>query len=255
MEQEQLPISSIQENLYLRTFPFIRQLTAQKLSRFCFEAIEDITQQVMLKLFQWKTRRVDRELSQEEWLRLANTATQNEIRRYYANQKRQQNDFPREAGGNGYVSWLIDKAPKYRIEGNTDEELRSLLFNLWKTLQLQTQREKYALLFGKVEIIRYLILYRCCTIDELAEALELTKPDFLSIYKSLPMPDQEIAGILGNKLNRQITSETIWKARQRARKKLEQAAIIVTNNSVKNISINLLMIMLGFYTIINEILF
>lgn len=73
-------ISAEQEKLLLDTMPVIKRIASSKLSFSYRDFIEDITQKVFLKLWNWKSRRENVVLNEEEWKKLANTATQNEIR-------------------------------------------------------------------------------------------------------------------------------------------------------------------------------
>ena len=84
-------------------------------------------------------------------------------------------------------------------------------------------REKYSLLLKKAELIRYLVSHDCCKIKEITDELKLGREEFIEIYRSLPLSDQEIAHLLERKLGTPITAGNVLKARQRARAKIRRA--------------------------------
>jgi len=219
MQAEKLLNSQIQEKYFLDTFPLIHHLASRKLSAHCHGTVEDIAQKVMLKLWSWKTLRSERELSEDEWRRIANTTTQNEIKRFYGDKSQREVSLS-ATKENGDFARLIEKLLQSEIEGNTDLELRSLLLQIWKSILNQSLREKYALLLKSRELLNRLFAHGCCKIKEATDVLDLTKEEFIEIYRSLPLSDADIAVLVERKLNQPTTSENVLKARQRARAKI-----------------------------------
>jgi DNA-directed RNA polymerase specialized sigma24 family protein len=222
MQNENLLAASAQEKYFLNTFPLIQRIASRRLSVYCQATVEDITQKVMLKLWSWKTARAGRELSEDEWGRLANIAAQNEIKRFYAG--KQQREVPlAEIAENTDFRKLTEIAAEIEIEGNSEIELRSLLGQILKSVLDQSLREKYALLLKRRVLLNHLFSYQCCNIREAAEALDLTKEEFIKIYRSLPLSDADIAALLERNLQEPVTAENVLKARQRAKAKIRKA--------------------------------
>lgn len=219
MQEQQSLVAPDQEKYFLETFPLIQRVAAHRLSVYCQHTVEDITQKVMLKLWSWKTSRTERDLSQEEWQRLANTTTQNEIKRFYAGKSRKEVSLS-EISENINYGRLTDGLIRSEIEGNTESELHSLLTQMWKSILNQSLRERYALLLKSRELLNRLFAHKCCNIKEAADALRLTKEEFIEIYRNLPLSDADIAVCLERKLQEPITSENVLKARQRAKAKI-----------------------------------
>lgn len=221
MQNEKLLASSVQEKYFLNTFPLIQKIASRRLSVYCQATVEDITQKVMLKLWSWKTARSERDLTEDEWGRLANIAAQNEVKRFYAG--KQQREVPlAEITENTDFHRLTETATEVEIEGNSEIELRSLLGQMWKLILNQSLREKYALLLKNRELLNHLFAYRCCNIQEATDVLELTKDEFIKIYRSLPLSDQDIAVILRRQLGEEVSAENVLKARQRAKAKIRK---------------------------------
>jgi hypothetical protein len=168
-----------------------------------------------------ETQRSERDLTEEEWQKLANRAAQNEINRFYSGKS--QREVPlSEINENIDSHRLTDKSVKFEIEGNTNLELSSLLTEMWKSILNQSLREKYSLLLKSREILNHLFAHQCCKIKEAADVLDLTKEEFLEIYQSLPLSDADIAVFLERKLKEPTTSENVMKARQRAKAKIRK---------------------------------
>lgn len=217
--------ASAQEKYFLETLPLIRRLVGQKLNAYYRDAAEDISQKVILKLWKWKTRHPEREISEEEWRKLANTAAQNEIKTFYRHKSHRERQLPETTeNGSRHAAEDALAAPDSPAElaGNTRAELRSLLVYVWNLLAAQSLREKQALLLKSDELIIYLISYRCCGIRELAAALELKEEEFVALLPRLPLGNEEIGRLLESKLTSKVAPAQVIKARHRARAKLKR---------------------------------
>lgn len=219
MDTEKTPVAATQEKYFLNAFPLMNLIILQKLNSLYSDYLEDIKQKVALSLWKWKVRRPEKELSEEQWAKLANTSTQNEIKRFHSDKMRRTTSLPDIS--ENHQAEISQGLQTSSPQGNTPTEAASLLSKIWRVIKEQTLREKFALLLREREIINHLISYKCCGIKEIAEVLELTTDDFLQIYRSLPFTDSEIADCLGKRLEKKINAEQVSKARQRIRAKLQ----------------------------------
>ena len=218
MKTEKTPETATQEKYFLNTFPLMNFLILQKLNSFYSDYLEDIKQKVALNLWKWKIRRPDKNLSEEEWAKLANTSTCNEIKRFHSDKMSHSASLSDISENN--QAQLSDVLQTSSPLGNTPTEAASLLSQIWQVIKEQTLREKFALLLRDRQIINHLISYKCCGIKEIAGVLELTTDEFLQLYRSLPFSDAEIGTYLGKKLETKVNAEQVSKARQRIRAKL-----------------------------------
>ncbi len=208
--------STEQERLMLETIPIIRRIAGSKLSLFYHDSIEDITQKVLLKLWKWKSGRTDKNLTGEEWKKLANTATQNEVITFYSHNSKKETRL----SDTETTEELFFKVPTEKIEGNTELEVRSLLVCLWKVVQSFTLRQKYSILLQNQEFIVDLITTNCCKISDIADALSLEKDMLAQIIRLLPLPDDEICKIFETATGEKITPKQMWESRSKAKVKL-----------------------------------
>ena len=73
------------------------------------------------------------------------------------------------------------------------------------------------------ELLNRLFAHKCCKIKEAADVLDLTKEEFLEIYRSLPLTDADIAVCLERRIREPVTAENVLKARQRAKAKIRKS--------------------------------
>lgn len=161
------------------------------------------------------------ELDQESWMKVAATATRNEVNSFYASKYR------REIVVDEYELLLVSEkfyeSCACRVEGETRTETDSLLAYLWRKMQSLSLRRRYALLLNKDEFIDELIAGGVCSLSELAEYFELEKEEFLSIVEQLPLSDERIAELIANKLDEKVTIKQIWTWRAKAKMNLASA--------------------------------
>jgi DNA-directed RNA polymerase specialized sigma24 family protein len=208
--------SAEQERLMLETIPIIRRIAGSKLSSFYRDSIEDITQKVLLKLWKWKSRRTDKNLTGEEWKKLANTTTQNEVNTFYSHNSKKETRL----SDTETTEELFFKVPTAKIEGNTELEVRSILVCVWKVVQGFTLRQKYSILLQNQEFIVDLITTNCCKITDIADALSLEKDVLAQIIRQLPLPDEEICKIFAQATREKITPKQMWESRSKAKVRL-----------------------------------
>lgn len=215
--KEQNICALAQEKYFLNTFPLIRQIASRNLGVLNADAVEDISQTVALRL--WKGKKDDRVLSEEEWRKIANRATQNEIKRFCGS-KFHKNVSLSEIEEDRFDSMINGCL---QIAGNTDSEVRSTLKYLWKTIGNFSIRQKYALLFQKRDFIFELVSRKCCTIEEIADSLDVKREEFIWLSKRMPLSDEEIQRLLETKLCETVTIKQVWMARGKAKAKLAAA--------------------------------
>jgi DNA-directed RNA polymerase specialized sigma24 family protein len=208
--------SAEQEKLLLETIPVIKRIAGSKLASFYHDSIEDITQKVLLKLWKWKSSRTDQNLSGEEWKKLANTATQNEVNTFYSHNSRKETRLSDTEATEDFFFTL----PNSKIEGNTELEVRSILVQIWAIMQSFSLRQKYSILFQNQEFIVDLISTGCCKISEIADFLNLEKDVLANIIRQLPIPDEEICKFFEQATGEKIMPKQIWEARNKAKVKL-----------------------------------
>lgn len=209
-----------QEEYFLQTTPLIRQITYSKLNSSYYDAVEDIAQKVLLKLWQWRVRRAANDLSADEWQRLANTATQNEIKTFYTQKFHSEVPLSQVEDDESIPRSRIDKFTVNEIEGNTSAETRSLIVFVWKGINELTFRQRFALLLQKPELITQLIASGQCSIGEIAGKLSLSEPELLQILEELPYSDEQVAKAYEKACGEKLETVQVWKARSKARLKM-----------------------------------
>ncbi len=204
------------------TFPLISRLSRNHPAHSRLYEREDIVQEVKLGLLIWKSKRPQMDLTTNEWLRIANRATQNEIKNFYRRKTPEQLSLAEISGEN--VCPFAKESPLItQPEGNTKMELKLLVTKMWEKIQTQSFFENCALLLKNDELVSSLIYYRGCRIKELAIRLNLTEEELEAIIEKLPLSDQDIANYLSERFELKATPAAIRKARQRATDQLRSA--------------------------------
>ncbi|MCU0239383.1 MAG: hypothetical protein MUC29_08070 [Pyrinomonadaceae bacterium] len=205
---------SVQERSILDTFPLITRIVKKGLT-YSHQAVEDISQKVLFNLWRWHSKDTERNLSEDEWKKIAVRAAQNEVKQYYRSNNKQINST-------SYLEELPNQITDFtsQIEGNTNKEINSLAKICWEEILQLSLRQKYSLLLQKQELIFYLVSSKCCQIAEIAEHLQLSKARFLEIYQILPIPDEQISEIFYEVTSEKLTTKQVWEARSKARTKL-----------------------------------
>ena len=227
MNNQEGAVSKLQEKYLLQTHELINRIITRKIGRLHFDSIEDVKQQIFLKLWRWKSKRQDKDLSEEEWLKLANTVAHNEVNDFFSEKHNQtilfsQMDENQEEIFSSVGSAAFDgnSAGGNKPEGAAQAETRSLLKLIWKLMQSLTLRQKYAYLLHQPDFIIDFIAAECCSMKELADYFEIEEKEFSEIFEQYPLSDERIAFLLQKKLNKKITVQNIWKARSEAKKRI-----------------------------------
>lgn len=234
MKEEIISTTFIQEEYFIQTIPLIRQIAVRKLYRYSYDSVDDIVQKVALKLWSWKLNHQQKYLSEEDWLKLANCATQNEIRSFYTDKSRREIALSEI---DELHSVFISKAPDCELLGNTEPEVRSLLKQLWTAIQTLSLRQKYALLFRNTQFIIDIIGNRVSSIKGVAESFELSIDELKALIVELPLADDQIRYLLEDKLQEKIALKHIWSARIKAKLKLINVLRDLNENLIRKESI------------------
>lgn len=255
MKKETRLVPPTEENGFLSVYPLIHRIALRQLNHSFQDSAEDIAQRVMLKLWHWNVRRHRRwernhfknkaahasgggdnnnylfedcrplhELSADEWQRLANRAARNEIKSFFAAKDKKEVPLDTGMSDEGYFPTPSERAMNTQpIEGNSKHELKSELCQIWKAFGILSIREKYALLLRERTFINYLIVSDCCKIKQITDCLELTREEFIKVYKQMPLGDHGIALLLSSKLGQAVSPINVTKARQRAKRRIRSA--------------------------------
>ncbi|MBX7173693.1 MAG: hypothetical protein K1X72_22175 [Pyrinomonadaceae bacterium] len=207
------PIS--QEELSLDTFSLIQKLVRGKLNDLYADYVEDVTQTVLLKLFKWRSNRASLEITEDDWLKIVNVATQNAIKSFHSHKLRRELTTDDEK-----LDFFAGEISQIYTEGNTEIEVRSLLTSLWNSFQNLPKRQKFALILHNENFILELLLNKCCSISEIAKTLEISVNTLNNLLEKIPMSDDEIGNILYGVLEENISALNVWKARRRAKQNL-----------------------------------
>jgi DNA-directed RNA polymerase specialized sigma24 family protein len=213
-ESNSSEIPTDQEQYLLETVPLIRRIVGRKLLNIYSASRDDVSQRVFLKLWKWVSKS-KRELTNEEWQKLANTATQNEIKTFFSHKSNKESLSIEDQD-------TYHKAGVVTIEGDSEREVNSLAISVWRDIKDLSLRQKYALLLQKQELIFYLVASKCCQIDEVAHHLQMSKEKFLEIYQLLPLSDERISEIYFEVSQEKLTTKQVWEARSKARTKLSK---------------------------------
>jgi hypothetical protein len=204
--------SAPQEEIPLKTFSFVQSLVKRKLGNFYADYVEDITQTVLLNLFKWKSKRIELEISEEDWLKIANVAAQNEVKSFYTHKWRR--EVPTESDE---LNQIADIAQNLKTEGNSDIEIRSLLNLIWETYKELSFKQKYSLILSNKDFIFELIANKCCGLSEISATLNMSESEFILLLEKIPFTDIEISQILEDYLKETVSARNVWKARTRAK--------------------------------------
>lgn len=216
MDKKDSDTSATQEKYLLKTRKLVRQIVSRKLGRFDYDSIEDVEQRVFLKLWRWKSSHEDKELSEEEWLRFANTVTHNEVNDFLSS-KHNRTISLSQLDEDTQEIILSNSPSKNDFQVNSIVETRSLLLLVWKLVQNLTFRQKYAYFLHQPDFIIDFIAAECCSMKELADFFEVTEEDFSVILEIYPLSDVRIGELLKKRFSKEFSIQSIWKARSQAK--------------------------------------
>lgn len=219
-ERPDVNISLTQEKYLLQTFPLIHKMIVRKLRWLHLDSVDDLKQRVFLKLWRWKTLKSNRDLSEDEWMKLANVSVRNEVAEFFRGiYTRRTIAFSQL---NEMTKDKIEGADLAAgdLEGNSRAEVCSLLALIWKLSQTLTIRQKYTYFLQNSEFIIDFISCGCCSIKDLTVFFESTEKELQDIVEALPLSDERIGKLLEAKLGEKLTPNKIWEARSKAKAKI-----------------------------------
>ena len=222
LELDHIESNKLQDEMLLETLPLVRSIVRKRLRGGYVEAIDDIIQKVSLKMWQWRAKRARVDLSESEWKKIANAATQNEIKNFYGQRSHNEVQFPETSDPNG-IGNLQDNSVSSKVEGNSETESRSITRLLWDAMQILSLREKFVFLMSDQSFVVDLIVVRCCSISELAAFLELSTSEFKKLVAELPLEDGKISEFLRKEFGITLSRKQLWNARGKAKAKLYRA--------------------------------
>lgn len=219
MNNENNPVISQQERYFLNTFPLIKKLIRSKSEILPPRVVEDLLQQVKYKLWKWKENYLqNRELSFEEWQKLANTTTRHETIDYLRRKENQNLLFSEIAFEESF--FLRPQFRQASAEGETGYEARTLLRLIWQRYLQLSLRQRYAFLLLKEDFVTFLLKYGCCTAGEIADSLGLEENEFIELLAKLPLSETEVSELLAEKQGENLTVGQVRTARSKAKANL-----------------------------------
>jgi DNA-directed RNA polymerase specialized sigma24 family protein len=116
-----------------------------------------------------------------------------------------------EAGDSSSLEQLRDPRPAADVE----IEQRRMAKQAWEHISELPLRQRQALLLNlKGDAMSLLVITGSASLRRIAESLEMTPEAFASMWNELPLPDHEVAALLG------CTRQQVINLRMAARKRL-----------------------------------
>ena len=232
MSSETYQSEASQEKYLLQSLSIVHRIVKGKLGFAYRDSVDDLNQQIFLKLWRWKKARSDKELSEVEWEKLASVTAHNEIIDFFTSSQRRmilfsQIDENTEELHLSVISSVNNQEPQ---PGSPSIETRSLLLLIWKSAQNLTLRQKYAFMLNNPDFIVDFIAAECCSMKELAAYFDITIKELSAIAGNNSLPDKEIAEILEKKLNKKVSPKSVWEARGKAKAKIAKRLAELLNN-------------------------
>lgn len=215
---------SFQEKHLLETLPLIHRIVAYKLGAKHRDSIEDVKQQVFLKLWRWKAKRSEKDLSESEWRNLASVTTYNKVLDFFSACRRRPLLFSQIDENIEEIELRLlfsesNQEPPFS-SGLLSVEAQSLLLLVWRSAQDLTLRQKYAFFLPNPDFIIDFISAGCCSMKELADYFTATEREVSAITEGDSLPDKEIARMLEKKLGQSVSAKNVWEARGKAKSKI-----------------------------------
>lgn len=212
-------VSLSQEKLILETYSFIHKVISRKLGIAHKGAVEDVKQKVFLKLWRWKLDQATKDLTVEEWRKMACTTARNEIVDYFRKKDNRHIPFSQIETTETECAFFNIESSEI-IPGNSVPEIRSLLCLVWIAAQALTLKQKYAYFFQFHDFLIEFLMARCCSIEELANYFELSEKELSGVIEQLPLSNEQIAEMTARKTGQECAPSKVWLARTRGKRKL-----------------------------------
>jgi len=176
--------------------------------------VPDISQEIVLRLWKWRTKFEDKSarMADVDWLSFTARTTHNEVNRNLSNRGR-------------HIEVSIDEVELSQgSQISPSDETFQLVEIAWQGICKLSLHQRQALLFSSIDLILQLFQFGIEE-DELLGTLGLTRESWESISARMPLTDLEVAEIANTnsgKRQRRATAGAIKKARCDARKKLKE---------------------------------
>lgn len=222
MEKEaEESILPLDERQIAETLPYIHKIVSRKLGKRYRNSVEDVKQRVFLKLWRWRRGNPEKNLSKEEWQKLAHVVSINAVIDFF--KKKDNRLIPFSQMNQEIEREVFSIESPDALIGNSLAEIDSMMALVWVAAQDLTLRQKYAYFFQFHDFAVDFISSGCCSIEELAEFFGVEKEELLKIIAILPMSNEKLEQVLAEKLQQRVTPKQIWEARAKAKAKLAKA--------------------------------
>lgn len=200
------------EGLLAESLKLIRKVIAGRRS-VLGDDVPDISQEIVLRLWKWRTKFAVKssQMSEDDWSAFTARAAHNEVNRNLSNRLR-------------YAEISIDEVEVGEGSQTSSAETYQLVEAAWQGICRLSLHQRQALLFSSIDLVLQLFQFGIEE-DELLRTLGLSKETWKTIVARMPLNDIEIAEIANNnsgKRQRIATAGAIKKARFDARKRLKE---------------------------------
>lgn len=176
--------------------------------------VPDISQEIVLRLWKWRTKFEDKSarMADVDWLSFTARTTHNEVNRNLSNRGR-------------HIEVSIDEVELSQgSQISPSDETFQLVEIAWQGICKLSLHQRQALLFSSVDLVLQLFQFGIEE-DEFLRSLRLSRESWKTIAAKMPLNDSEIAEIANldsSFRQRGTTAGAIKKARCDARKKLKE---------------------------------
>ena len=221
MKEENAPLAFLQEQYILDALADVRKLVFYKLSASHRDSAEDIIQRVFCKLWAWKTRH-NKILEFEDWQKITRKAVYSEIAEYFTEKYSRDIVFS-QAHSDLRETLFTLSSSHLSLEGNSQIEVNSLLFSIWKAARILSLRQRYVFFLQSEDFLFEFINSGSHIVKEFSAFFDLTEKEIATVLRLVPLTDKQLGELLAAKLGETISLQQIWEAKTKARVKLFKA--------------------------------
>lgn len=212
---------STQEDFILQALAKIQKVILFKLGSLHENLADDLKQRIFYKIWLWKCRN-NKVLTLEGWQKIINVTVNTEIAEFFSEK------YHREILLSHFDEYVQEKVftskyISYKIDGNSETEIRSILLLIWKEAKNLTLRQRYAFFLADSDLLIEFVYCNCCSTKELANCFEMSEEEISDFLNELPITNEKIAMMLETKIKRKISPNQLWEARAKAKAKLKKA--------------------------------
>ena len=200
------------EGLLAESLKLIRKVIAGRRS-VLGDDVPDISQEIVLRLWKWRTKFAGKssQMSEDDWSAFTARTAHNEVNRNLSNRIR-------------HAEISIDEVEVGERSQTSSAETYQLVESAWQGICRLSLHQRQALLFSSVDLVLQLFQFGIEE-DELLRTLGLPRESWKTISARMPLNDSEIAEIANTnsgKRQKRATAGAIKKARFDARKRLKE---------------------------------